>query len=147
MDDLLWHLACHQVDASLWVLGFPEVTTIAAVQGRCHERFGMAMDVGLVARTDAGHVITHSLSFNASVLRWELRFSANQDNVVFRNGALVDEEGHEIVPPTDVLDFSGVWADMLSSLATGEQSDFELRSMLPAMAVLQRAADSIGRGE
>ncbi len=144
VDDLLWHHSCHQVDASLWALGFPAVRTISAVQGRRHKQYGMAMDVGLVAVTDSDQVISHSLSYNASISNWQLRFIGTGDNVLFRNGALMDEEGHEIVPQTDVFDFIGVWSDVLEALATGGEGDFALASVMPAMALLQRAADSIG---
>jgi len=106
----------------------------------------MVMDLGLVAVTAAGQVITHSLTYNASITTWELRFCGNGDNVIFHNGALLSEEGVELVPPSDVWDFLGVWLDILEALRTGGKSDFELASVLPAMNFLQRAADAIGAG-
>ena len=143
VDSLLWHHACHQVDASLWVLGFPTVRHIEAVEGRRHERYGMALDIGLVALTDLGQVITQSLSYNASVLHWELRFMGDRANLVFRNGALLDERGAEIVPEAPILDFRGIWSDVLYALMTGEASAFDLESIIPSMRVLQGAEDAM----
>src|SRR5262245_22308439 len=41
IDNLLWHHGCHQLDASLWVLGVPAIPRVQALFGPVHPSFGM----------------------------------------------------------------------------------------------------------
>jgi hypothetical protein len=101
------------------------------------------MDLGLVARTETGQVITQTLSYNTSVLHWELRFMGDRESLLYRDGALFDDAGSQIVPPAALLDLRGVWADVVSGLAGGTATDFDLRSILPVMHLLQAADEAM----
>jgi len=62
-DHLLWHHACHTVDLFHYQTG--EVTSDCyAVQGPCHPKLGIAMDMGILLKTPSGAICTLSLSFN-----------------------------------------------------------------------------------
>ena len=62
-DHLLWHHACHTVDLFQYQTG-ETITDCYAVQGPIHPQLHIAMDMGIVARTPSGAVLTLSLSFN-----------------------------------------------------------------------------------
>ncbi len=143
VDSLLWHHACHQVDAAMWVLGVTTLDRISAVAGPPHARFGMALDLGIVGATDRHQLITQALTYNASVPEWLLRFQGDRDSLRFRNGGLFDEGGAPVVPATLVTDFRWVWEIVLKALATGAESDLDVEAIIPTMRVLQRAEDSM----
>jgi 2-hydroxy-4-carboxymuconate semialdehyde hemiacetal dehydrogenase len=62
-DHLLWHHAAHTVDLFQYQAGEP-ISDCYAVQGPQHPELKIAMDMGIVARTAGGAVLTLSLSFN-----------------------------------------------------------------------------------
>ena len=136
-DNLLWHHACHQVDAALWVLGTDQFDKPAALLGAFHPVHGMAMDLTL-SLLAGSTIVTQSLTYNASRLSWELRFIGRQDFLTFRNGALLDETGAEVVPQQSVRDLYQQNADILRALASGSASEFDVDSVLPAMRVLDQ---------
>ncbi len=62
-DHLLWHHAAHTVDLFQYQAG-ETISDCYAVQGPIHPQLNIAMDMGIVARTPSGAILTLSLSFN-----------------------------------------------------------------------------------
>ena len=62
-DHLLWHHAAHTVDLFQYQAG-ENISDCYAVQGPIHPQLNIAMDMGIVAKTPSGAVLTLSLSFN-----------------------------------------------------------------------------------
>src|ERR1700739_4006045 len=62
-DHLLWHHAAHTIDLFQYQCG-ETISDCYAVQGPIHPQLNIAMDMGIVARTPSGAVLTLSLSFN-----------------------------------------------------------------------------------
>ncbi len=62
-DHLLWHHAAHTVDLFQYQTGSP-VTQVNAVQGPLHPELGIAMDLSIQLKTEAGQLCTLALSFN-----------------------------------------------------------------------------------
>ena len=62
-DHLLWHHAAHTIDLFQYQAG-ENISDCYAVQGPIHPTLNIAMDMGIVARTPSGKVLTLSLSFN-----------------------------------------------------------------------------------
>jgi 2-hydroxy-4-carboxymuconate semialdehyde hemiacetal dehydrogenase len=62
-DHLLWHHAAHTVDLFQYQAG-ETISDCYAVQGPIHPQLGIAMDMGIVAKTPSGAILTLSLSFN-----------------------------------------------------------------------------------
>jgi 2-hydroxy-4-carboxymuconate semialdehyde hemiacetal dehydrogenase len=62
-DHLLWHHACHTVDLFAYQTG-ESVSQCFALQGPRHPTLGIAMDMSIGLKTDAGAICTLSLSFN-----------------------------------------------------------------------------------
>jgi len=62
-DHLLWHHAAHTID--LFQYQTDElISDCCAVQGPIHPELNIAMDMGILAKTPSGAVLTLSLSFN-----------------------------------------------------------------------------------
>src|SRR5258708_38869561 len=62
-DHLLWHHAAHTIDLFQHQAG-ENISDCYAVQGPIHKELNIAMDMGIVARTPSGSMLTLSLSFN-----------------------------------------------------------------------------------
>jgi 2-hydroxy-4-carboxymuconate semialdehyde hemiacetal dehydrogenase len=62
-DHLLWHHAAHTIDLFQYQAG-ENISDCYAVQGPIHPQLNIAMDMGIVAKTPSGAVLTLSLSFN-----------------------------------------------------------------------------------
>lgn len=62
-DHLLWHHAAHSVDLFLHQSG-SSIVQANAVQGPIHPELGIAMDMSIQLKSDAGSILTLSLSFN-----------------------------------------------------------------------------------
>jgi 2-hydroxy-4-carboxymuconate semialdehyde hemiacetal dehydrogenase len=139
IDNLLWHHACHQVDASLWALGLDGGDDVCACFGRIHPDFGMVMDLSLSFTGGSDQVVTHALTYNATELTWELRFVTDQGLFTFHNGALLDQAGRTLVPPMSARDVSLQDTAILVALESGGPSDFDLAQVMPAMRVLDLA--------
>jgi len=135
-DNILWHHACHQVDATLWVLGTDHASKLRCLEGESHDDLAMVMDLSLGFSCDDDVVVSHSLTYNSDHLLWELRFIGRQVTVVFRNGALLDEEGRELVPEHSIRDLGTQDEEILDALATGSPCSFDIDSVLPTYRVL-----------
>src|SRR4051812_3212205 len=106
IDNLLWHHGCHQVDASLWLLGMPLVPRVQALFGPGHPTLGMALDVGVQMVAAGGELITQALSYNVEQSTWQLRFIGHEDVLTFCGGRLTNEAGEELVPETALDDLT-----------------------------------------
>ena len=62
-DHLLWHHAAHSVDLFLHQSG-SSIVQANAIQGPIHPELGIAMDMSIQLKSDAGAILTLSLSFN-----------------------------------------------------------------------------------
>ena len=142
IDNLLWHHGCHQVDAALWALGVDEGHGVCAHFGREHPEFGMTMDVSVSFATPAGQLVTQSLTYNTAEFIWELRFVGDQDLLTFRDGALLDANGNEIVAAAPIRDLYAQDQQMLETILDDAPSDYAVESVRPVMRVLQAAQQS-----
>jgi 2-hydroxy-4-carboxymuconate semialdehyde hemiacetal dehydrogenase len=142
IDNLLWHHGCHQIDASLWVLGMPAVTRVQALLGPDHPTFGMALDVGVQMVTSGGVLITQSLSYNVEHGVWRLQFIGHEDVLTFEDGRLTNEAGEALVPETPTADLSVQNRELLEAFRSGMTSEYELSALLGTMEVLGRAQES-----
>ena len=137
VDDLLWHHACHLVDASLWVLDTDTVHDPRLLRGREHPTLGMTMDVTLSFSTDSQQLVTHALTYNTASLGWQMRFICDSGQYLFDNGSLRDSEGRIVVQGASIRDLRIQNRSMLDALASGVAGHFDARSALPSMACLQ----------
>ena len=61
-DHLLWHHAAHPIDMFAYQTG--KIVTANALQGPRHPELGIAMDMSIQLKSEAGAICTLSLSFN-----------------------------------------------------------------------------------
>jgi 2-hydroxy-4-carboxymuconate semialdehyde hemiacetal dehydrogenase len=146
IDNLLWHHACHQVDAAMWVLGATAAGRISGRLGKAHPLFGMATDVAIHFEAGQGTLISQALSYNSEQFCWELRFLGAEESLMWRNGRLLNEKDEDVVPESSWLDMTTQNGEMLHAITAGEPSDFDIQSMLPCMEVLHEAETSAGAG-
>jgi 2-hydroxy-4-carboxymuconate semialdehyde hemiacetal dehydrogenase len=142
IDNLLWHHGCHQIDASLWVLGLPSVSRVQALFGPAHPTLGMFLDVGIQMVTAGGELVTHSLSYNVEQPMWQLQFIGHEDVLMFRDGRLTNEAGDELAPEKPVVDLTVQDGELLQAYRSGDSCVYELAAVLPTMEVLGRAHTS-----
>jgi 2-hydroxy-4-carboxymuconate semialdehyde hemiacetal dehydrogenase len=142
IDNLMWHHGCHQIDASLWVLGMPTAPRVQALFGPVHPKLGMVLDVGIQMVVAGGELITHSLSYNVEQPVWQLQFIGHEDVLTFRNGRLTNEAGEELVPEKPIVELTVQDGEILQAFRSGEKCEYELSAVLPTMEVLGRAQDS-----
>lgn len=62
-DHLLWHHSAHTIDIFQYMTG-SKVVTANAIQGPKHPELGIAMDMSIQMKTEAGQILTLALSFN-----------------------------------------------------------------------------------
>lgn len=141
VDNLLWHHACHQVDAVLWLLGASEVENLAGMVGQRHPEVGMYMDLAVAFSCGGEIPVTQSLTYNCDNLLWELRVTGLEEVFVFRNGRLLDDGGSDLVEPTSIRDLLVQNAEIFNSLADGSGSEFDLSSVMPSYRILQQIDD------
>lgn len=142
IDNLLWHHACHQVDAALWVLGMPQVSRVQALFGPNHPTFGMAIDLGVQMVTAERALITQSLTYNVERPTWRLQFIGIEDVLTLLDGRLTTEAGEQIAPHSPMAELTLQSRELLHAWRTGEPCDYDLTSVLPTMEVLGRAQGS-----
>lgn len=141
-DNLLWHHGCHMVDVSLWVLGKTSFANVSAVLGEHSTQTGMIMDATVHFSSEENQLATHTLTYNAEQLCWEVRFIGTEETLTYRNGRLLNESGEQVVPECPWVDLVAQNREMLDSLHRGASSEYEISSVLPAMRLLQAAEDS-----
>ena len=123
----------------MWVLGADEALDVSAHFGRDHPELGMTMDVSVAFATRERHLVTQSLTYNAAELIWELRFIGDEDLLTFRDGALLDEAGREIIAAAPIRDLVPQDGQMVATIMDGAASDYSIESVLPAMRALHSA--------
>lgn len=142
IDNLLWHHACHQIDAAVWVLGMPAVPRVQALFGPIHPKFGMHLDLGVQMITAGDQLITQALSYNVERPLWQLQFIGHEDVLTFTDGRLTNESGEQLIPAAPTSDLTIQNRELLTAYQTGRPSEFDLATILPTMQVLARAQAS-----
>lgn len=142
VDDLLWHHGCHFVDAALWTLGVDRADTVSAIPGRTHPAHGMVTDLCIAFRTPARQVVSHFLTYNTEHPVAELRYSAGDSRLTYRDGSLFSADGNTVVAGPGELDLEAQNRAILRALELEEPSDYDITSVLPSMRILQEAENS-----
>ena len=140
-DHLLWHHAAHTVDLFQHQTGSP-VVAAQAMQGPIHPDLGIAMDMSIQLRTEAGQLCTLALSFNNDgPFGTFFRYIGDTGTYLARYDDLVD--GSE-----QPIDVSGVDVSMngielqdrefVAAITEGRQPASSVADVLPCYEVLDR---------
>lgn len=146
-DHLLWHHAAHTIDLFQYQTG-EKVVAQHAVQGPKHPELGIAMDMSIQLKTEAGIILTLSLSFNNDgPLGTFFRYICDNGTFIARYDDLVD--GHE--NPIDVSDvdvsMNGIELqdrEFFAAIAENRESRSSIANVMPCyetMHELQSALD------
>ncbi|MDJ0767342.1 MAG: Gfo/Idh/MocA family oxidoreductase [Ilumatobacter sp.] len=140
-DHLLWHHAAHTVDLFQYQTGSP-VVAAQAMQGPVHPELGIAMDMSIQLRTEAGQLCTLALSFNnEGPFGTFFRYIGDTGTYVARYDDLVD--GKE--QPIDVSDvdvsMNGIELqdrEFVAAITEGREPNASVAKVLPCYEVLDR---------
>jgi 2-hydroxy-4-carboxymuconate semialdehyde hemiacetal dehydrogenase len=137
VDNILWHHGCHAIDTSMWILGITEIAAVSAFAGRRNPEFGMTMDLSVTFSTPDRQLVTHCLTYNTpqdeSIL-WII----TDDALLTMHGGTLTSRGKTLIrghPWSDLRDQDHA---MLTAVADGHPSDFDVGTVLPTMTVLEQ---------
>ena len=140
-DHLLWHHAAHSVDLFSYQTGSP-VAVAQAVSGPIHPELGIAMDLSIQLKTEAGQLLTLALSFNNDgPLGTFFRYIGDTGTYIARYDDLVD--GNET--PIDVSDvdvsMNGIELqdrEFIAAITDGRQPNASVADVLGCYEVLDQ---------
>lgn len=148
-DHLLWHHAAHTVDLFQFQTGSP-VVIAHAVQGPFHPELGIAMDMSIQLKTEAGQLCTLALSFNnEGPFGTFFRYIGDTGTYIARYDDLVDGAEEPIDVANVDVSMNGIELqdrDFIAAITTGKEPIASVASVLPCYEVLQDIQDQLGEG-
>ncbi len=140
-DHLLWHHAAHTVDLFQFQTGSP-VVDAHVMQGPMHAELGIAMDMSIQLRTEAGQLCTLTLSFNnEGPFGTSFRYIGDSGTYIARYDDLVTGNEEVIDVSNVAVSMNGIELqdrDFVSSIEEGREPVASVASVLPCYEVLHR---------
>lgn len=148
-DHLLWHHAAHTVDLFQHQTGSP-VVAAHAMQGPFHPELGIAMDMSIQLKTEAGQLCTLALSFNnEGPFGTFFRYIGDTGTYIARYDDLVDGAEEPIDVSKVDVSMNGIELqdrDFIAAITTGKEPIASVASVLPCYEVLEELQDQLGAG-
>ena len=148
-DHLLWHHAAHTVDLFQYQTGSP-VIAAHAMQGPFHPELGIAMDMSIQLKTEAGQLCTLALSFNnEGPFGTFFRYIGDTGTYIARYDDLVDGTEEPIDVSNVAVSMNGIELqdrDFIQAITMGSEPIASVASVLPCYEVLQDVQDQLGEG-
>ena len=148
-DHLLWHHAAHTVDLFQFQCGSP-VVEANAMQGPFHPDLGIAMDMSIQLKTQAGQLCTLALSFNNDgPLGTTFRYIGDTGTYIARYDDLVDGSEEPIDVSGVDVSMNGIELqdrDFIAAITTGREPVASVASVLPCYEVLENLQRQLGQG-
>jgi 2-hydroxy-4-carboxymuconate semialdehyde hemiacetal dehydrogenase len=145
-DHLLWHHACHTVDLFAYQTG-ESVSQCFALQGPRHPTLGIAMDMSIGLKTDAGAICTLSLSFNnEGPLGTFFRYICDNGTYIARYDDLLDGNNKPIDVSKVDVSLNGIELqdrEFFAAIRAGREPNASLAQCLPAMQTLGRLDEQL----
>lgn len=141
-DNLLWHHACHVVDAALWLLGGTEGSDVRAQFGPPHPELGIPLDLDLQFRS-ADQLVTIAMSYNSPWPRHDYFVIGEEAGVEFREGKLWSNEGVVFEPDATWKSIPEQNREWLLAVREQREAAVNVEAVLPAMRVLQAAQNQL----
>jgi 2-hydroxy-4-carboxymuconate semialdehyde hemiacetal dehydrogenase len=147
-DNLLWHHACHAVDAALWLLDDEAVE--AAIQAAPpDETLGIPMDLALLLRTTRQRVVSVAMSYRARLPLLDYVVIGDETTLVYTDTALRDHTGVLVPHQGGELGEDGSIdrqdAAFFAWIRSGVEPATSAQRVRPTMAALQAAQDELDR--
>ncbi len=140
-DHLLWHHSCHTVDLFRYQTG-SEVVGVFAQEGPQHPELGIATDMTIGLKNDAGAICSLALSFNNDgPLGTFFRYICDNGTYIARYDELVDGKGNEVDLSvmgsiTDGIEVQD--REFLAAIREDREPNASFAQCAPTMAVLDR---------
>jgi 2-hydroxy-4-carboxymuconate semialdehyde hemiacetal dehydrogenase len=141
-DNLLWHHACHVVDAALWLLDGSEGVDVRAQFGPDHPELGIPLDLDLQFRS-AGRLVTIAMSYNSPWPRHDYFVIGEEAGLEFREGKLWSNDGPVFEPDGPNRAIPEQNREWISAIREQRAAAVSVDAVLPAMRVLQAAQDQL----
>ena len=147
-DHLLWHHAAHSVDLFRYQCG-EEIIFAEAIQGPMHPELGIAMDMGILLRTETGKMCTLSLSFNNDgPIGSFFRYICDNGTYNALYDDLEDGKGEPIDVSQVAVSFDGIELqdrDFFASIAAGTEPISSVGNVLPCYKTLHDLEVSLNK--
>lgn len=145
-DHLLWHHSAHTIDIFQYMTG-SRVVAANALQGPKHSELGIAMDMSIQMKTEAGQILTLALSFNNNgPLGTFFRYIGDTGTYIARYDDLVT--GHE--DPIDVstvdVSMNGIELqdrEFVAAIREGREPNSSVAQVLDCYRVIGELAASL----
>lgn len=145
-DHLLWHHSAHSIDIFQYMTG-SKVIAGHILQGPKHPELGIAMDMSIQLKTEAGQILTLALSFNNDgPLGTFFRYIGDTGTYIARYDDLVT--GRE-----EPVDLSGVAVssngielqdrEFIAAIAEGREPNSSVAQVLDCYRVIGELAESL----
>jgi 2-hydroxy-4-carboxymuconate semialdehyde hemiacetal dehydrogenase len=140
-DHLLWHHAAHTIDLFQYQVG-ETISDCYAVQGPQHPELKIAMDMGIVAKTPSGSILTLSLSFNNDgPLGSFFRYICDNGTYLARYDDLFNGKNEPIDVSKVDVSMDGIELEdreFIAAIQEKREPNGSLAQLLPCMHVLGR---------
>ena len=148
-DHLLWHHAAHTIDLFQFQTGSP-VVAANAMQGPFHTDLGIAMDMSIQLKTEAGQLCTLALSFNnEGPLGTFFRYIGDTGTYIARYDDLVDGKDEAIDVSKVDVSMNGIELqnrNFIEAITNGTEPIASVASVFPCYEVLAQLQDQLGPG-
>ncbi len=145
-DHLLWHHSAHTIDIFQYMTG-SKVITANAIQGPKHPELGIAMDMSIQLKTEAGQILTLALSFNNDgPLGTFFRYIGDTATYIARYDDLVTGKEEEIDLSGVAISNNGIELqdrEFISAIQEGREPNSSVASVLDCYRVIGELADSL----
>ena len=140
-DHLLWHHAAHTVDLFQYQTG-EAIVKANALQGPCHPKLGIAMDMSIQLQSTAGALCTLSLSFNnEGPLGTFFRYICDHGTYIARYDDLVSGQGETIDVSKVAVSMNGIELqdrEFFSAIRGRREPNASVAQVLPCYQILDR---------
>ena len=147
-DHLLWHHSAHTIDIFQYMTG-SKVIAANILQGPRHPELGIAMDMSIQMKTEAGQILTLALSFNNDgPLGTFFRYIGDTGTYIARYDDLVTGREEPIDVSKVDVSMNGIELqdrEFVSAIREGREPNSSVASVLDCYRVIGELAESLER--
>ncbi|WP_260921563.1 Gfo/Idh/MocA family oxidoreductase [Novosphingobium sp. 9] len=145
-DHLLWHHSAHSIDIFQYMTG-SKVIAANVLQGPKHPELGIAMDMSIQLKTEAGQILTLALSFNNDgPLGTFFRYIGDTGTYIARYDDLVTGREEPIDVSKVDVSMNGIELqdrEFIAAIKEGRQPNSSISSVLDCYRVIGELAASL----
>jgi 2-hydroxy-4-carboxymuconate semialdehyde hemiacetal dehydrogenase len=136
--NLLWHHAAHTVDLFAYQAG--RIVEAKAIQGPIHPDLGIAMDMGILLKSESGAICTLSLSFNNDgPFGTFFRYIGDTGTYLARYDDLFDGKDEQIDVSQVAVSMNGIELqdrEFIAAIREGREPNSSIRQVVDCYRVL-----------